>query len=96
MYSVIFPLYVPHLEYPGRLCRRVLTGNQECGSSPDFLGVLLWHGCRANNVCDDCRVCCSSQATHIAWSSGPVCGEVAPFTLPVKRGQWGEYGQPGT
>src|SRR6267142_2882327 len=95
MYSFTSRLYPSQLDNQGRLRRRILAGYQKCGSTSDFFSILMWHGCCADNICNDCRVSCSSQAAHVAWPSGPVCGEVAGFISPVKLGQWGQYGQPG-
>ena len=77
----------------GQLCRCVLTGYQECGSTPDFRGCLLWHGCRADNIRNDCRLCCASQTTYIAREAGPVCDEISEFTSSVKFGKRGQYSQ---
>jgi len=53
----------------------------------------LWHGCRADDICNVCRLCCASQTTYIAWPAGPVCDEIFEFTSSVEPGQWGHYCQ---
>jgi hypothetical protein len=53
----------------------------------------LWHGCRADNIRNDYRLCCAPQTTYIARPAGAVCGEISEFTSSVKFGKRGQYSQ---
>lgn len=53
----------------------------------------MWHGCRADNIRNDYRLCCAPQTTYIARPAGPVCGENSGFTSSVKFGKRGQYSQ---
>lgn len=53
----------------------------------------MWHGRRADDTCNDCRLYCASQTTDLARPAGPVWDKISEYTSSVKFGKRVQYSQ---